>query len=84
MKKIAKIKTDNSVPMCKQSLNNLHGHVKEDGQEKLVIDGHGDESALVKFGRSLPHHDTQADTPEQKQKFNWKEKKNGFNIGLTV
>lgn len=49
-----------------------HGHVEEDGEQELVVDGHGDESALVEFGRSLPHHDAQTDPPQQEQELDWK------------
>ena len=30
-------------------LQEKHGDVEEDGQEELVIDGHGDEPRLVEF-----------------------------------
>ena len=44
-----------------------HGDVEEDGEEELVVDGHGDEPALVELGRRLPHHDAQPDAPQQEQ-----------------
>ena len=45
-----------------------HGDIEEDGEEELVVDGHGDEAALVELGGGLPHLDAQPDTPQQEQK----------------
>ena len=49
-----------------------HGDVEEDGEEELVVDGHGDEPALVELGRGLPHHDAEADPPQQEQELHCK------------
>ena len=49
------------------SIGDSHRYVEEDGEEELVVDGHGDEPALVELGRRLPHHDAQPDAPQQEQ-----------------
>jgi hypothetical protein len=43
----------------------LHGDVEEDGEEKLVVDGHGDEARLVELRRRLAHADAQPNAPHQ-------------------
>ena len=50
--------------------NDLHGHVEEDGEQELVVDGHGYEPALVELARSLPDHDAEPDAPKEKEKLN--------------
>ncbi len=44
---------------------NSHGDVEEEGEQRLVVDGPADEAALVELGRSLSHHDAQADPPQE-------------------
>ena len=44
-----------------------HGDIEEDGEEELVVDGHGDEAALVELGGGLAHLDAQPDAPQQEQ-----------------
>lgn len=45
----------------------VHGHVEEDREQEFVVNGHGDEAALVELGRRLADHDAQADPPQQEQ-----------------
>ena len=49
-----------------------HGHVEEDGEKELVVDGHGDEPALVELGGRLPDHDAEPDPPNQEDELHWK------------
>lgn len=44
----------------------LHGDIEEASQQEFIVDGHGDEAALIEFGRRLPHHNTKAHTPGEK------------------
>ena len=55
---------------CHQTQHDLHGHVEEDGEQELVVDGHGYEPALVELARSLPDHDAEPDAPKEKEKLN--------------
>ena len=43
----------------------LHGHVEEDGEQELVVNGHGNEATLVEFGWSFADDDAQPDAPHQ-------------------
>ena len=54
-------------------MHDLHGHVEEDGEQELVVDGHGYEPALVELAGSFPDHDAESDAPEEEKKLNWKE-----------
>ena len=49
----------------------LHGHVEENGEEELVVDGHRDEAALVELGRRLADDDTQPDAPDEDHHLHW-------------
>ncbi len=44
---------------------NSHGDVEEETQEGLVVDGPADEATLIKLRRRFPHHDAQADPPQE-------------------
>ena len=51
-------------------MHDLHGHVEEDGEQELVVDGHGYEPALVELAGSFPDHDAESDAPEEEKKLN--------------
>ena len=57
-------------------VSHSHGDVEEDREEELVVDGHGDEPALVELGGGLADHDAQPDAPQKKEKLHWN--KNSF------
>ena len=55
------------------SVSYLRSDIEQDSQQKFVVDGQGDELALVELRRRLSHHNAQADSPHQKQHFGCEE-----------
>ena len=37
------------------TMNILHGDIEKNGEEKLIVDCHRDETRLIEFAGSLPH-----------------------------
>ena len=49
----------------------LHGHIEEEREQKLVVDGHGNESGFVEFRGRLSDDDAQPDAPNQEGHLHW-------------
>jgi hypothetical protein len=50
-----------------------HGNVEEHRQQEFVVNGHGDEAALVELGGGLPHYDAQTNSPHKEHDFHCKQ-----------